>query len=119
MTPIFDFNQITIDMEMDQEDILHLMTIYQQELRKDLTELSVGLTEQDWLQIKSKLHKMKGDASNLCLLPLAESFTAMEHACQDRNAPLLQNQLDAVQSLSGQFTSAFQSYSAETRPSHE
>lgn len=119
MTPIFDFYQITVDMEMDQEDILHLMTIYQQELQKDLTELSAGLSEQDWLQIKNKLHKMKGDASNLCLLPLAESFTAMERTCQDRDIPHLRTQLNAAQSLSVQFTSAFQSYSAETGPSHE
>lgn len=115
MTLTIDFDDITEEMQMEQEDILHLMTIYQTELQKDMGELEQFMSSGDWLLVKNKLHKMKGDAANLCLKALAETFAAMEQASLERDIPALSGQLDTANTLRMQFHSAFQEYSEKGR----
>jgi len=115
MIPTFDFDRIVEEMEMEPEDILHLMTIYQDEFQKDLNELERNLSECNWLLIKNKLHKMKGDAANLCLKPLAETFAAMENSSENKDSQFLCIQLDTVKTIRTQFHSAFQNYSEKAR----
>lgn len=115
MIPIIDFDQIAVEMEMDPEDILHLMTIYQEELQKDLTELEVQQSQSSWLPMKEKLHKMKGDAANLYLLELAAVFTEMEAASQRKDAGALQDRFILVRQLQAGFVAAFEKYSTEAQ----
>ncbi len=82
--PSFDFNRIADEMEMTREDILHLMSLYGPELRRDFEALNTALGQMEWRQLKEVLHKMKGDAANLCLCPLAAQFKEMEQAAQAR-----------------------------------
>ncbi len=115
MISTFDFDSITTEMDMEPEDILHLMTIYQDELQKDLNELEQNLSDCNWLLIKNKLHKMKGDAANLCLKTLSETFAAMENASGNKDTHSLSIQLDTVKTIGIQFHSAFQTYSEKAR----
>ncbi len=117
MNPTFDFNHITREMEMDSEDILNLMTLYQTELRRDLHELEAAVSNQEWPMTKEKLHKMKGDAANLCLFSFAETFEKMEHASLSKNPDVLRSQLHTVKALQEQFAADFQSYFPEA-PTH-
>lgn len=115
MEPAFDFNLITEEMGMDPEDILHLMTIYQAEFQKDLSEFEEFLANQNWAMIKSKLHKMKGDAANLCLSSLADTFLNMENTSSIKDAEQLSTQLHSVQIIKSQFLSDFHKYSTEEK----
>lgn len=113
MNSTFDFRRITEEMDMDPEDILHLMNIYQVELQKDLNELEDGLFKQDWPILKDKLHKMKGDAANLCMPSFAGIFAEMEDASADKNSDCLRLQFESVNALKSEFLSAFKAYSNE------
>ncbi len=112
MEPAFDFNLITEEMGMDPEDIFHLMNIYQTEFQKDLSEFEEILSNQDWELIKNKLHKMKGDAANLCLSSLADTFLNMENTSSIKDAEQLSTQLHSVQIIKSQLLSDFHKYSA-------
>lgn len=85
MIPHFDFNRIVAELDMDPEDILHLMTVYEPELHRDLQSLDDAADHEDWGALKPLLHKMKGDAANLCLGDFAAVFAAMELATETRN----------------------------------
>jgi len=98
---------------MDPEDILHLMTIYKTELQKDLSELEDDVSKLNWPLIKSKLHKMKGDAANLCLANLSDLFAAMETFAQNRDSDNLESQLVSLELLKLQFISAFDQYASD------
>lgn len=119
MNPTFDFYQIVDEMEMEPEDILHLMTLYQGELVKDLNALEHGLSEADWLLLKNLLHKMKGDAANLCLPSLSETLSLMELNLPHKDTAFLHAQLRVLETLKTSFITAFHSYSTEMRPLYE
>lgn len=108
--PCFDFDRIAADMEMEQEDVLHLMSIYRPELQRDFQTLKAALEKREWKRVKEVLHKMKGDAANLCLSPLSALFLQMEHAAQAQDAPALTAGLTEAQQLSGTLWGAFQAY---------
>ena len=108
--PSFDFNRIADEMEMTREDILHLMSLYGPELRRDFEALNTALGQMEWRQLKEVLHKMKGDAANLCLCPLAARFKEMEQAAQARDASALAAGLTEALQLSGTLWEAFRDY---------
>lgn len=110
MTMNFDFNRITEDLGMDPEDIAQLMSIYRTELHKDFHDLDDAVHALDWPLLKSKLHKMKGDAANMCLHPISDAFAEMEKTILNKDSDLLTAQLSNIKDLESQFTSALEIY---------
>lgn len=110
MNSTFDFELITDEMGMDREDILHLMNLYKTELQNDLLELEDNLSTENWTMAKNKLHKMKGDAANLCLNALAECFLSMEEFARIHDSNLLSEQMDHARTLQAHFVSAFEEF---------
>lgn len=106
----FDFNRIKADLGMDHEDIRHLMSIYRTELHKDFNELDEDFQRMDWSLLKNKLHKMKGDAANMCLPPISDAFAEMENTVLSRDLTTLASQLSSIKFLESQFTSALECY---------
>ncbi len=110
MRDLFDFNRIREELGMDSEDVRQLMTIYRSELHKDFTELDGQIQTMNWLFLKNKLHKMKGDAANMYLSPISDAFTEMEHTILKKDPDLLILQLHSVKKLESQFAESFEAY---------
>jgi HPt (histidine-containing phosphotransfer) domain-containing protein len=106
----FDFLKITEAMEMDAEDIRHLMDLYQPELTRDIASLEEDLVLHAWAQAAGKLHKMKGDAANLCLPALADLLTQMETAANNRDAQAAAAQLSELKDMKHRFDAAYFNY---------
>lgn len=110
MNSTFDFKLISVSMEMDAEDILHLMNLYQGEIQKDLRELEQELETINWKAVKNKLHKMKGDAANLCLDSLADAFAQMERYASTNDSVALTRHLDLIRDMDKMLWTAFHDY---------
>lgn len=65
-------------MDMDPDDIRHLMSVYRPELQKDLSAASELMENQDWAAFRLKLHKLKGDAADLCFQRFSKLAAEME-----------------------------------------
>ncbi len=110
MDAFFNFTKITDELGMDAEDILQLMAIYGPELRKDMLALDSAIGIPDWALLKSKLHKMKGDAANMCLPALTDVFAKMEKALPDLDLEALVIQLNNAKAIESRFISELESY---------
>lgn len=110
MMDLFDFSRIKRELGMDSEDIRQLMTIYQAELHKDFHGLNEEFDDRNWSLLKNRLHKMKGDAANMCLTPIYDAFAEMEKNLITNDFDALTSHLNSVKLLENQFTEAFEHY---------
>jgi len=116
MTESFDFKSIADEMGLEEEDILHLMTLYRTELAGDLGRLTDALDPPQWPPLKEQLHKMKGDAANMCLPTLSDRCAAMEKAVLGQDAPALLQLLVDFRQAAARFEEAFGAYAAANKP---
>lgn len=110
MSTLFDFNDIIHRMDMDKEDIVHLMTVYEPELHKDFEELIKNASDEGWDSLSGKLHKMKGDAANLCLTPLSSLLARMEETAAEKNRKALAKQICEAERIGMQLFTEFKKF---------
>lgn len=91
-----DFNQLASITEMDYEDVVQLMTIYEYELKKDLNTLETHFIHKQFSGISEVVHKIKGDSSNLALADLVRLAKEIEKDLRDHHYNHLASEIDRL-----------------------